>query len=299
MDKWAELRTAFQVAKYGTVSQAAEVLGIHRVTVNRHIDILESEMGSRIFIRHARGYTLTKFGEDVLLVSQKTEDLIEDLVGRGRGAREKITGEIKVTIISTFTKMLIAPIAAFRAENPNCLVSIDVSLEMARLEFAEAHIAVRNGPKPDHPDYVVIELSPIGYNLYAHESYIQRKGLPKTKEDFWEHDFIVLEEQPSKVPFLPWYKENLEPQQIAVSSKDLDVTMESVLAGQGIGFLTDVQVAGRAKLHPVFPQNKDWLTKTWLVTHRDIHRTEKIQAMIKCIRQYDQRDLAASDQGLV
>ena len=287
MDKWAELRTAYQVAKHGTVSKAAEVLGIHRATVNRHIDMLESEMGSRIFLRHARGYTLTEFGEDVLLVSQKTEELIEDLVGRGRGAREKITGEIKVTILPTFTKMLIAPIAAFRAENPKCLVSIDVGLELARLEFAEAHIAVRNGPKPDHPDYVVIELKPIGYNLYAHESYIKQRGLPNTKQDFVDHDFVALEDQPSKVPFLPWYKENLEPEQIAVSAKDLEVTMEYVMAGQGIGFLTDVQVAGRTKLHPVFPQREDWFTETWLVTHRDIHRTEKIQAMIKCIKQYD------------
>ena len=55
MDKWTELRTAYQVAKLGTVSAAAERLGFHRATVNRHIDILEAELGARIFIRHARG----------------------------------------------------------------------------------------------------------------------------------------------------------------------------------------------------------------------------------------------------
>ena len=59
MDKWAELRTAYQVARLGTVSAAAEMLGFHRATVNRHIDVLEAALGARIFIRHARGYALT------------------------------------------------------------------------------------------------------------------------------------------------------------------------------------------------------------------------------------------------
>jgi DNA-binding transcriptional LysR family regulator len=68
MDKWAELRTAYQVAKLGTVSAAAEALGFHRATVNRHIDVLEADIGVRIFIRHARGYALTEIGEDVLRV---------------------------------------------------------------------------------------------------------------------------------------------------------------------------------------------------------------------------------------
>ena len=43
MEKWAELRTAYQVAKLGTVSAAATALGFHRATVNRHIDVLEEE----------------------------------------------------------------------------------------------------------------------------------------------------------------------------------------------------------------------------------------------------------------
>ena len=33
MDNWDEVRTAYQVARLGTVSGAAEVLGVHRATV--------------------------------------------------------------------------------------------------------------------------------------------------------------------------------------------------------------------------------------------------------------------------
>ena len=38
MENWDEIRTAFQVARLGTVSGAADVLGVHHATVIRHVD---------------------------------------------------------------------------------------------------------------------------------------------------------------------------------------------------------------------------------------------------------------------
>ena len=55
MDRWDELRTAYAVARLGTVSAAATQLNIHRATVVRHIDALEEALGGRLFQRHGRG----------------------------------------------------------------------------------------------------------------------------------------------------------------------------------------------------------------------------------------------------
>ena len=60
MENWDEVRTAFQVARMGTVSGAAEVLGVHHATVIRHIDAIEGRLGVKLFQRHARGYTPTE-----------------------------------------------------------------------------------------------------------------------------------------------------------------------------------------------------------------------------------------------
>ena len=62
MDNWDEIRTAYQVARIGTVSGAAEALGVHHATVIRHIDALEASLGVKLFQRHARGYTPTEAG---------------------------------------------------------------------------------------------------------------------------------------------------------------------------------------------------------------------------------------------
>lgn len=284
MDKWAELRTAYQVAKLGTVSAAADALGFHRATVNRHIDVLEAELGGRLFIRHARGYALTELGEDVLRVAQKTEELIDDLAGRANGAKTEISGEIKLTLLAPFAGLLMGAITRFREQNPNCQVHIDASEDLARLEYGEAHIALRAGAKPDHPDYVVSFFGRFGFNLYAHESYIRRFGLPEDLGDMDGHQFVVSSIQGGRLPFRSWIDAHTRPDMIALSSRNIEVNISVMSAGIGMGFIADHEAEARGGFQRVLPANKDWTAALWLVTHVDLHRTEKVQAMLECIR---------------
>lgn len=285
MDKWTELRSAYHVAKLGTVSAAAGELGFHRATVNRHIDALEAELGARVFIRHARGYTLTDLGEDVLRAAQKTHELMEDLAGRVRGDAAELEGEIKVTVLPPFLKMLMKPVERFRIGNPNCRVTVVASEELERLEYGNAHVALRVGPKPDHPDYVVVSYGGIGMNLYAHDSYVAKMGIPTGADDLAEHEFVVPLDPNSRLPFAPWIAKNVTESQVALASNHPRATMEAVLAGLGLGFMSSVDIAGRSDLHAILPPNARWTIPLWLVTHVDLHRTRKVQAMLACLRE--------------
>lgn len=284
MDKWTELRTAYYVARLGTVSAAADALELHRATVNRHIDALEDEIGGKIFIRHARGYTLTEVGQDVLRVAQKAEELIEDLAGRVQGTSGQIEGEIKLTLLAPFAGLLMGAIDRFRAENPQCVVRIDVGEDLARLEYGEAHIALRAGPKPEHPDYVVTHFGDIGFNLYAHDSYLVRKGAPNAIDGFEDHVFVLPDFPHDRLPFGDWTKDNIRPEMLALSSRDIGVIAEAICAGLGVGFMTDAEAQKHSDLRAVLPARPDWNVTGWIVTHVDLHRTEKVQAMLSCIK---------------
>lgn len=284
MEKWTELRTAYCVARLGTVSAAAEALGFHRATVNRHIDALEAAIGGKIFLRHARGYTLTEIGQDVLRVAQKTEELIDDLAGRVRGGKTQIEGEIKLTVLAPFAGLLMAAVSRFRAENPQCVVHIDVGEDLARLEYGEAHIALRAGAKPDHPDYVVAPYGEVGFSLYAHDRYVARRGMPESVGDFAGHSFVLPDVLQERLPFAGWIKENVRPDMIAMASRDIRVVIDAVCAGVGLGILGDADARERGDLRPVLHPNPGWSIAGWLVTHVDLHRTEKVQAMLHCIR---------------
>ena len=281
MDKWAELRTAYQVAKLGTVSAAADVLGFHRATVNRHIDVLEEEMGVRIFIRHSRGYTLTEMGEEVLQVAEKAEVMINDMAGRIRGGSTPLDGEIRITMVAPLAGLSMKPVAVFRRQHPNCSVCIIASEDLARLEYGEAHIALRVGAKPDHPDYVVRPFDHVRFNLYAHDNYVSRHGLPESIENMEGHEFVVPPLEENRLPFVPWIKKHVKPAQFAVTSNHMWVNLQAVSEGLGMGFLSDYDVAGRQDFHPVLPDNDAWFMSIWQVTHVDLHRTEKVQALLR------------------
>ncbi len=284
MDKWTETRTAYQVARLGTVSAAAEALGYHRATVNRHIDALEEELGARIFIRHARGYTLTELGEAVLRVAQKTEELMDDLSGRAKGKSHQLEGEIKISVLPPMANILMAPANVFRRQNPGCKVVIYASDDLARLEYGEAHIAVRAGPKPQNPDYIVQEYLRVGLNLYAHDSYIEKNGMPRLEEGTEGHEFIMPATLLNRMPFRQWATENVKPSQIAMASDNSSVLTDAVLSGVGLGFLTQIDVQGRSDVHPLLSADPTCFVPLWLVTHMDLHRTEKVQAMLKCLK---------------
>ena len=237
-------------------------------------------------------YTLTELGEEVVRVADKAEELIEDLAGRVQGGPNQLEGEIRVTVLPEFSAVLMPAIARFRAENPGCRVSIIASEDLARLEYGEAHIALRTGPRPDHPDYVVALYAHIGLNLYAHDSYVQRKGMP-SERDLAGHEFVVPNELKTKMPFSDWVAENVDSSQIAVATSHYGGIATAVEAGLGLGVLVDPEVASRSDLHPVLPKDQAWAVPVWLATHVDLHRTKRVQAMLKCIRATREANLSS------
>ena len=98
MQHWTELRTALMLARHGTVSAAAEALGVHRATVNRHIDTLETVFQTKLFQRHARGYTLTEDGLDMLEVASAPMKCLST-AGRNRGKSGQLSGRLVVTAL--------------------------------------------------------------------------------------------------------------------------------------------------------------------------------------------------------
>jgi DNA-binding transcriptional LysR family regulator len=106
MDNWDEVKTALHVARVGTVSGAAEVLGVHHATVIRHIDALEERLGVKLFQRHPRGYTATEAGEDLCRVAQTAQEQFAQFASRARGQGDSVSGELVVTTLSLLTPKL-------------------------------------------------------------------------------------------------------------------------------------------------------------------------------------------------
>ncbi len=284
MNKWNEIKTAYQVARLGTISATAEVLGVHRATVLRHIDALEAELGEKLFQRHARGYIPTESGLDLMRVAQATDDQFNQFIGRSKGRSQELTGDLIVTSLEIVAPLLMPAISIFQAQHPKTTVRYLTSNKLFKLEYGEAHIAIRTGPKPEQPDNVVQPFVTHTLGLYAHTDYVARKGKPKSIKDISEHYFLGFDDIDASPNFHLWMEENIPNENIVFRSTSTKVSEQALLAGTGIGFMPEHEAKSNPEIVEIFPPQEEWSATHWLVTHGDLHRTAKVQAFLEILK---------------
>ncbi len=285
MDHWNEIRTAYHVVRLGTVSAAAEALGVHRATVIRHIDALETTLGEKLFQRHARGYTPTEVGQDLLRVAQATDEQFSQLVGRTKGRATELSGELVVTSLEFFAQELLPTLNAFQTQYPNVVIRYITSDRVFKMEYGEAHIAIRAGPKPQDPDNIVQPFTRFETGLYASPDYAARNGIPKSPADYLNHRFAGTDNPNSGAPFFAWMRENIPSDRIHLRTNSQRILDQAILSGTGIGFMREKD----AKMHDmveVLAPRAEWRNTSWLVTHVDLHRTAKVQAFLAILKQH-------------
>lgn len=285
MDNWDEIRTAFQVARMGTVSGAADMLGVHHATVIRHIDALEIRLGVKLFQRHARGYTATEAGSDLLQVAQATEDQFSQLVGRIKGRGEGVAGELVVTSLAQLSPILTPVLADFQRENPGLTIRFLTGERLFRLEYGEAHVAIRAGNAPEQPDNVVQPFFRAPVRMVAAPAYIARYGLPQTGAELADHWFIGRDNADLRPPFTRWLLARVPDSHVIFRTDDNTTLLDALIAGAGIGFMIDWEFRNRPQMVEVMPALDEWAAPLWLVTHVDLHRTTKVQAFLSFLKE--------------
>lgn len=284
MDNWDEIRTAFQVARLGTVSGAADVLGVHHATVIRHIDALEGRLGVKLFQRHARGYTATEAGQDLMRVAQTTDEQFAQLSGRIKGQGSGVSGELVITSLVQLAPLLAPILQSFQAVYPEVIIRFLTGERLFRLEYGEAHIAIRAGSAPDQPDNVVQSFFRQRMGLYASQTYVDQYGLPASEAELPQHRFVAHDNEQSRAPFYMWLRERVPEEALRFRSTDTWALEAAVRSGAGIGFLQVIEARKDPTLVEVIPSQDTWAGPLWLVTHVDLHRTTKVQAFLKHLK---------------
>ena len=285
LENWDEVRTAYQVARMGTVSGAADILGVHHATVIRHIDALEKRLGAKLFQRHARGYTPTEAGRDLLSVAQTTEEQFSQLISRIKGQGDVVSGELVVTAITGVADLLMPVFGAFQVSHPALSIRFLTDMRLFRLDYGEAHIAIRAGAAPQEPDNVAQPLINMRIGLYASRAYILRHGMPAGEADLTNHRFISTDNPDSRAPFLRWLKAAVPDSAVMFRVTEPAATEAAITNGLAIGFLAVWKASKNPDLVEIIPCKPEWSSPLWIVTHVDLHRTLKVQSFLAHLKQ--------------
>lgn len=120
--------------------------------------------------------------------------------------------------------------------------------------------------------------------LYASPSYIKHHGIPKNTDEFSHHYFLERENIKVCAPFETWLKKHVPNENFIFKNKNPLILQMAVLEGIGIGFLPPDKVKQYPEMVEVFPKMEEWSIPISLVTHKDMHNTEKVQKLIQILK---------------
>lgn len=284
-ESWDDIRVAYHVARLGTLSAAADHLGIHHATVIRKIDALENLLGSKLFHRHPRGYTPTDAGLDLLRVGAETQDQLTRLMGQLRGHESTLGGELIVTTVSGLSHWLTPLLAEFQRQNDDVTISLMLEDRPLQMEYGEAHIALRAGARPQEPDNIVQRLCRFPGSLFATKSYLEKFGPLENDAAIANHRFVVASSPTSTAPCHIWERQHIPKSSIVYRASEVRSAADAIVAGIGIGFLDCWSASNYPGLIQMVPSRAMWDTHVWMVTHSALHRTVKIQMLLSSLKQ--------------
>lgn len=292
---WDDLRFALAVTRAGSLTGAAQALGVDHTTVGRRIDRLERALNSKLFDRMKTGYEPTAAGEKLLGVAETVEAAV--LAGEGEIAGENaaITGSVRIGAPDGFGTYFLAPrLGALYDAHPKLDVELVATARSFSLSKREADVSIALS-LPTQGRVVGRKLIDYRLGLYASRSYLERCGAPRNRADLAAHRLIGYIDELLYTPELD-YLHLVYPQGTPrFRSANLIAQFQAVASGMGIAVLPAFIAHGVAGLESVLPDEISLMRSFYLLIHADNQRLGRIRAITRFIQSEVHRNRALFD----
>ncbi len=263
---WNDLRFFLVVARKGSTTAAASVLGASASTVARRIAALEEDLGAKIFDRRPDGYRLTELGEQLIAPAEVVERAAGEIERSVSTFHRGAAGTLRVTAMDLVASELILPhLFDFRAAYPLVEVELLTTDEKLDLVTGEAEIALRFGPSPVESGLVCRRVGRVEVALYCSRAYEAKAGIPATVEELNDHAVIRGIGYVDTRPHHLWMAEAAPRAKIAHRANNSLGIHDAVRRGLGIGSLATAQADRDPDLVRV-PVGPTIAADAWLIT---------------------------------
>ena len=297
---WDDLRVFLAVARAGSLSGAARLLGVNHSTVFRRLGAFEKRLGVRLFDRLPSGYVRTLAGEEMQKAVEAIEEQVDTLERRVTGRDLALTGTLRVTTTDTIA-MSFCPrhVAAFHAAYPGIVVELSASIERVSLSRRDADVAIR--PTNSPPEALVgRRLARLAMAVYAAVPAGRKtRKLPEfMSAEFWSAPWIAGDENLAHLSASSWVAARVAPGAIVFRGNTMSVMREACRAGLGFALLPCYLGDSDAGLRRVGEPIAELAIDLWLLTHEDLRQTARVRAFMDFIAESiaDDRDLIEGRQ---
>jgi LysR family transcriptional activator of dmlA len=248
------------INRLGSLSAAAQLLGISRSSVSKQLAALEGKIGSRLFNRTTRKIVLTEVGRQVLQEAYKVELALQTIEDISEDSQSVIAGDLNVTCASAQGRVHLVPlITKCLAHYPKVNVNLQLDDRFVDMVAANLDVSIRIGYLPDST-LIARKLGDLSGVLCASPKYLSNAPPLQTPADLLHHRCLFYRN--SKLAMNAWSFISDEGEESVTVSGPLSINdpgalISAALAHAGVllidkGLLGDTIQDGQ--LVPILPE---------------------------------------------
>jgi DNA-binding transcriptional LysR family regulator len=279
---WDLCRTFNAVVDTGSYLAAARRLGVSHPTVGRDITALESQLGTRLFVRSDQGLGLTAKGRRLheATTAMGLAALKAESAAAATGPHAR--GVVKISIGPTLATYWLTPhLGEFLELHPHIEIELVTHPFPVSVRRREADIVLRVNRCDEN--LTGKKVATLGVGFYASRAYAARHPLPEHKDDWQHHRIIGFGDKMTNADFGRWSDQITRDATVAMRCTSQSDMLAAVRAGIGICAISCVVADTHDDLIRVAPNKLAGTSDIWLLVHPDLTGQPPVRAVFDFI----------------
>jgi DNA-binding transcriptional LysR family regulator len=277
----------FAIVEAGSMTRAAEALGLSPPAVSRALARLEQRIGVRLLERTTRSLSLTDEGRRFYEQVGPHLAGLEQAAMEASGASNTVRGRLRVNIDPLFSRTVVSKhMGGFLKQHPQLSVELIMRDAVGDLVADGFDLAIRFG-EPPAGSFVARKLMETRVLTVASPAYLKAHGKPAKPKELEQRDCIDFY-NPANSRAYGWeLRRKREVLNLRIKGRllvsDAGALLDACEAGVGIAQLLEIFCAHllvKGRLVQLFPEWSDERFPLYAIYPSRLHRAAKVRAFI-------------------
>lgn len=271
---WDNLRVLLAISRMGSLTAAAQTLGIDQSTASRKLSTLEGELGTILFVRSKAGFALTEAGEAAIKYAVEIEGNANSLIDEVSKAGQGAVGTVRLLGNAwTLERLCNFALPDFLKAHPRLDFRV-ITLSPRQRARGEASVSLWFEVEPRDGAFT-IDLGKVPYAIYKARTAPHDQ---KSWVTFYDEDAA----RPKIMRAAHSIRKSDEP--IRMTATDAGVLVASVAGGIGKGLLPMCMAKDDTRLVRVNSGPPELYRNLKMHVHPDTFETRRLQTTINWLR---------------
>ncbi|MCC3861480.1 LysR family transcriptional regulator [Pseudemcibacter aquimaris] len=272
MKNWDDIRIFLAVARAGSITAGAKILGLDQSTVSRRLQTIEEKIGQNLFIGTAKRNTLSLTGQKYYDGALRLEKEVEQINQTISAHNNEETGTIHVVTTDILSNHLILSITSeFLKQHPKINLRIHTQSIDPNMKKGDVALFATNNPKED---LFGRKLATATFAAYASQSYYERY-----KND--QNSMVWLNwDDGADNPTWPALAQNIPDEMCRLRCDSVSSLLEAVRMGIGATILPCFIGESDPTLARINPDKIVSSRDIWLLVHADLRQVPRIRTFL-------------------